>query len=813
MKIYIEIISLPLLKSGEDLYAPASALAARLMDSEDTMELRFHRHHGRVHCYIGVDSMLRVAQIKNIFTECRCGVLPAKNIPDVSAEILLLRKISENIVQVPGSAPVRNAVLGGIFTSRSCCEQLYYTLSQMDDGCGFSVFFRSSDKLKLETTTYLKKNMQTETDIYSCFYLTTKLFQYGICVFANTSEQTELLVDELKFAFSGLREYKVERIQLNGSQIWDRINNVKSPVYVFGIQELLSRCLTSEVEALCNFAGMPQLNGIPVNKDTLFQKQQTDRRHSEKRVIIGEGENRTEQSIPLHMLCQHMFISGAPGSGKGNLIFSIAEQLHQYGIPILLIESAKEEQHHLRKKLKDLKVWRPRGGEFLLNPFSLPLGISMGDYRAALLQILRTCFRADGALEELYRTTLTRCFTKYKYTEESYSDSPDVIPFGLSEFIAEYNMLLLTNGYSAKTQSDMRTAGITRLRTLFDQNPDVFDTVHSVPVSELIAGENLLQLNCLTTIEAKQLFCTLLLISLGTWLRLNGKHSKEPRLVIIMDESHNLLQDVAKNDGESYSFARDFQNLLLEMRSVGVGFIVADQSADNLPRGISGICATKVFLGGSRYSGIENYANVLKADEETLNHLYLLNAGEGVWNTYGMSGGAYFRTQNIIDQYNLQEEYPVANPFVVQNPQFMCQTFSQCSKCTAKNACSLQHKEKSRRMASGIMIRYKTVLTDALRSYQIAKLRGKRSGSDSKTTDLSTKAKDDRLDEENYLQSVFGKIAYYLFQNMPEADGYCSLIQFERQFNREAEIQMDSSCTKFILNGLETIKKSKYPNI
>ena len=83
--------------------------------------------------------------------------------------------------------------------------------------------------------------------------------------------------------------------------------------------------------------------------------------------------------------------------------------------------------------------------------------------------------------------------------------------------------------------------------------------------------------------------------------------------MIILDEAHNLLRGAEKSDGEGvYSFAENFQNLLLEMRSIGVGFIIADQTADNVPTTIPDICGTKVFLGPSRFSGIERYAALFR---------------------------------------------------------------------------------------------------------------------------------------------------------------------------------------------------------
>lgn len=244
----------------------------------------------------------------------------------------------------------------------------------------------------------------------------------------------------------------------------------------------------------------------------------------------------------------------------------------------------------------------------------------------------------------------------------------------------------------------------TRMHALLDANPDVYDTaVQPIPITELLNGENLLQLNCLTTIEAKQMFATMILISLAAYLRINAKHSSRLQLVIILDEAHNLLRGAEKSDGEGvYSFAENFQNLLLEMRSIGVGFMIADQTADNVPTTIPDICGTKVFLGPSRFSGIERYAALFRADETTLEHLYLLGPGEGVYTTYGMSVGAHFSTPNIIDRYQMEEGYPAENSFVERNARTLFETYLECRTCASRGHCTLEQKQQARQTAISV---------------------------------------------------------------------------------------------------------------
>ena len=340
----------------------------------------------------------------------------------------------------------------------------------------------------------------------------------------------------------------------------------------------------------------------------------------------------------------------------------------------------------------------------------------------------------------------------------------------------EFNRLLDQNGYSGKTMADIKSAGRTRMHALLDANPDVYDTaVQPIPITELLNGENLLQLNCLTTIEAKQMFATMILISLAAYLRINAKHSSRLQLVIILDEAHNLLRGAEKSDGEGvYSFAENFQNLLLEMRSIGVGFMIADQTADNVPTTIPDICGTKVFLGPSRFSGIERYAALFRADETTLEHLYLLGPGEGVYTTYKMSVGAYFSTPNIIDRYQMEEGYPAENSFVERNARTLFETYLECRTCASRGHCTLEQKQQARQTAISVDAECRGLFWNAVRASE-------RAAAEEKTGDEKSQR------ESRMAKEQLRKVLDYMAVKIAKADNTdCCITQLIRQLNRES---------------------------
>lgn len=776
-KMYIEIRCMPLPGEPPECLSPAAALAGRFGKDSGTLELRLSRQGGRLRCFLGVDTWEDAEMAAAVLRDQRSIPEVPSGIPGrLETATLLLRSVEPQI-----NAPVNRQHGPAILKTMPIreeelrLEELYRALSRMEDGCGFAFFFRRLGPPDLKLTAQIRRSRYLDGSLAEQLCTEQELYAFCGCIFGSET-QTGLLRAELRYACPALAQHEIPATAVDAVSVWQQ--ETRLPVFAGdpGIAALRKTILRSELTALTDLSTLPQRNGVPFNPDTLFPLQQTGVGASGE-LLLGHGADGTEQRLPLSSLRRHMFLSGSPGTGKGNLIFSLARQLHTHQIPFLLIESAKLEQHHLRRTIPGLKVWRPSGGGYLMNPFSLPPGVTMGDYRASLLQMLRVCFRLDGPLEELFSSTLTQCFAKYHYTESSVLSDGVCLPFGLSEFMTEYNRLLTANGYAGDTRSNMRAAGITRLRKLFDQNPDVFDSVFSVPVSELAQGENLLQLNSLLTMESKQLFATILLISLGAWLRLTGSHQPGLRLVIILDESHNLLSGVRSVNGEEYSFATDFQNLLLEMRSIGVGFVVADQSADNLPALIPDVCETKVFLGASRFSGIERYAEPLQMGSEAMNKLYILRPGEGVWYTAGMSSGAFLKTEHVLAHYDLSADYPAGNTYLQEHPELLLHTFQECCDCERKTLCSCGSRRIARQRALLLIQRHKAALNQTLSHLYSVSERG---------SSEQVRAAEKRVDA-----VVCGIVSDV--QRMADEHGLCVLQQFARIYGRECECRFDAS--------------------
>lgn len=701
MKEYIiKVTQATLLHEGS---RPPASLC-EVLPAGGILHLRWAAEGGSVSCAVGLPdattlekAKLRL-QLDGFLTSAEAA--PAKE----TACQILHRSVQQRYIS-GGAGPAQRVALPERMLTAGIFDAAFARLRRIK-GCAVHLLVRRCSGLN-DT---VQRQLQTRTwpaESLPCQLLTEgALYEAVICI---SGDPSGLLAAEVCTAFGGALTTENAAAPIDG-RIFETAPCPSGVVPLY--KPLCYSYLPYEAAALTSLTASAGQYGLPINKDTLPGPPSPFETDGD--LFIGKDCQGGLVKMPLRNLPLGTAILGTPGSGKGNLLVTLAMQLAKKKIPTLIIESAKEELHHLRKVGVDINTYRPVEGEFLLDPFALPPNVSLGQYRDALLQTLRAAFRLDGPLEELFSAALDRVLALHGFSENSKAGDFGTTPFGLSEMIQAFNTELRERGYSPKTESDMRTAGLVRLNALFNQNRPIYDTVKSIPVSEFAKGFNLLQLSSLTSIAGKQAFASLLLISLSCWLRLNLTHTAGVSLVIVLDESHNLLTGCRRTTGDEYSFAADFTNFLLELRSLGVAIVVADQSAKNVPDVLYSVCAQKFFLGPNSGSGITDHAGEMKLDEAALNHQYLLGPGEGFYKAPEMPQSVFFSSLNLIDTLKIEEPCERRNAFLEQHPRFCIESYAECESCPARGKCTLAGKAAARAIAARLSASWKARFVWAL---------------------------------------------------------------------------------------------------
>ncbi len=689
MKEY-KVTHVPLLREGS---RPPASLC-EVLPAGGILHIRWAAEGSSVSCAVGLSDAVTLDQAKlrlqlDGFLTSPAGDAPAKE----TACQILHRSVQQRYISGGAGPAQRMALPERMLTTAGIFDAAFARLRRIK-GCAVHLLVRRCSGLNDTVQRQLQTRTWPAESLPGQFLTEGALFEAVVCI---SGDPSGLLAAEVCTAFGGALTTENAKAPIDG-RIFETAPCPSGVVPLY--KPLCYAYLPYEAAALTSLTASAGQYGLPVNNDTLPGLLPVTTK-TKGELLLGQDCKGNPVWMPLRNLPLGTAILGTPGSGKGNLLVTLAMQLAKKKIPTLIIESAKEELHHLRKVGVDVNTYRPVEGEFLLDPFSLPPNVTLGQYRDALLQTLRAAFRLDGPLEELFSAALDRTFATYGFCESSKAGDLGTTPFGLNELMQAFNTELRERGYSPKTESDMRTAGLVRLNALFNQNRPIYDTVKSIPVSEFAKGFNLFQLAFLTSVAGKQAFASMLLISLSCWLRLNLTHTagKRVNLVIILDEAHNLLTGCRRTTGDEYSFAADFTNLLLELRSVGVAIVIADQSAKNIPDVLYDICAQKFFLGANPGSGITDHAGEMKLDEAALSHQYLLGPGEGFYKAPEMPQSVFFSSLNLIDTLKIEEPCERRNAFLEQHPRFCIESYAECEVCPARGKCTLAGKAAARAIA------------------------------------------------------------------------------------------------------------------
>lgn len=291
--------------------------------------------------------------------------------------------------------------------------------------------------------------------------------------------------------------------------------------------------------------------------------------------------------LPMSELLIHAAIMGKSGVGKSTFMKQLIRQLNDRGVNILILEPVKREYRDLAAGLRDNKIFtveRPIS-PLLINPFCVPKGVALGDYKSSLLSAFKSAFSLPDPLPALFEKAISDTYTLYGWTDSSRSGDKNAKPFGMAEFISSFKRILDDSSYSGEVKGNIAAGGAFRLQSLLERCPYTFDTINSTSVEELLSGCSVLEMGTLEG-EQKSLVSALTLISVSAYLKATRKSGNSLRNIILIDECHSLLDRGEGATQEEKSLNSTMTQLIInfitEIRAYGVGVIFADQSPSRI---------------------------------------------------------------------------------------------------------------------------------------------------------------------------------------------------------------------------------------
>lgn len=328
--------------------------------------------------------------------------------------------------------------------------------------------------------------------------------------------------------------------------------------------------------------------GFKVNESGIGAKSYTSNIINTGDIEVGKLRSSSKGDtigFSLKDLAKHMLVVGTPGSGKTTFSVSLLDRLWKdHRIPFLVIEPAKNEYRALVQSIPELQVFTPGKNfisPFVFNPFVPPKNVKLETYKSTLKTAFSAAVSMSTPLDKIFEETINNCYSDFRWLDTYTSDDKGRI-FNISDFVKCFQQTFDEIGYTGDARNIGR-AGVVRLNSLVN----LFDNYHSIPIEDMLQKPTIIELAAIENADQKALIISLLLLSILAYVNANYVGEGGLRNVILLEEAHVLLDadtNVGQGEANPSAIAQGLvKRMLAEIRSYGVGLIIADQS----PRKVS----------------------------------------------------------------------------------------------------------------------------------------------------------------------------------------------------------------------------------
>ena len=328
--------------------------------------------------------------------------------------------------------------------------------------------------------------------------------------------------------------------------------------------------------------------GIKINESSKGTKSYTANVINAGDITIGKLRASSKEDfigITLKDLAKHMLVVGTPGSGKTTFSVSLLDRLWKdHHIPFLVIEPAKNEYRALVQSIPDLQIFTPGKNfisPFVFNPFVPPKNVKLETYKSTLKTAFAAAVSMSTPLDKIFEESINNCYSDFRWLDTYTADDKGKI-FNISDFIKCFQETFDEIGYTGDAKNIGR-AGVVRLNSLVN----LFDNYFSIPIEDLLQKPTIIELAAIENADHKALIIALLLLSILAYVNSNYIGEGGLKNVILLEEAHVLLDtssNAGQGDANPSAIAQGLvKRMLAEIRSYGVGLVIADQS----PRKVS----------------------------------------------------------------------------------------------------------------------------------------------------------------------------------------------------------------------------------
>lgn len=346
--------------------------------------------------------------------------------------------------------------------------------------------------------------------------------------------------------------------------------------------------------------------------------------------LLKSSGSRDSIGISLKDLSKHMLVVGTPGSGKTTFSVSLLDRLwKEHRIPFLVIEPAKNEYRALIQSISDLQVFTPGKNfisPFVFNPFVPPKNVKLETYKSTLKTAFAAAVSMSTPLDKIFEESINNCYSDFRWLDTYTVDDKGQI-FNISDFIKCFQNTFDEIGYTGDAKNIGR-AGVVRLNSLIN----LFDNYFSIPIQDLLEKPTVIELAAIENSDQKALIISLLLLSILAYVNSNYVGDGGLRNVILLEEAHVLLDsesNISHGDANPSAIALGLiKRMLAEIRSYGVGIIIADQSPRKVSTDVVALTDLKMVFRLVESTDKQIVADSMNMSEAQMQRMSRLKPGE-----------------------------------------------------------------------------------------------------------------------------------------------------------------------------------------
>ena len=346
----------------------------------------------------------------------------------------------------------------------------------------------------------------------------------------------------------------------------------------------------------------------------------------------------TNASVPLKDFTMHGLIVGTPGSGKTYFSLGLLVQMWtKFNVPFLVVEPTKNEYRSLIDIIPELQVFSPGKiniSPFIINPFIPPKNVTVETYISSLMTAFKAAFSMPSPLPDIFLAAINESYNEYGWRMDSTVDDPHAEPFGMYEFIRVFKRKIRNMDYKGDVKSNIESAGVVRLVSLLEQNSNIYDNIHTIPLEDLISKPTVIELNAINNKEQKSLIMAFVLILICTYTKNNTNYEGGLKNLLLIDEAHVILGSSGSAEEGAPdavgSTSSTIEDMIAEVRACGTSIIIADQSPEKVGKGIVGNTNVKVVFRLVEKTAKDIIRNAINLSDLDYERLATLGMGEAI---------------------------------------------------------------------------------------------------------------------------------------------------------------------------------------